>query len=168
MGARGWNAGDGWRRKTAGALLHHPAVTTSISKQTAAFLRWFNALLLVSVMFVRAVVGSHSLFDSVGGLAFGIIIFWAAVIPLNALLAGASGLRLAKHFSFVWLAFALVMLFYSMNPYRWGLIALVIYIVLAGEVLFLRWRPKRSEENSQAYRSEAALDSTRLGEELRA
>ena len=21
MGARGWNAGDGWRRKTAGALL---------------------------------------------------------------------------------------------------------------------------------------------------
>jgi hypothetical protein len=34
-------------------LLHHPAITAAISKQTAALLRWLNVLLLVSVMFEK-------------------------------------------------------------------------------------------------------------------
>jgi hypothetical protein len=129
-------------------LLHHPAVTAAISKQTAALLQCLNVLLLVSVMFVREVVGSHSLFDSVGGLAFGIMMFWAVVIPFNALTAGASGFRFAKHFSVIWLVFALGILFYSRNPYRWAVTALVIYLVLAGEVLILSWVWKSGEEIS--------------------
>jgi hypothetical protein len=85
------------------------------------------------------------------------MMFWAVVIPFNALTAGASGFRFAKHFSFVWLVFALGILFYSMNAYRWTVTALVIYVLLAGEVLILRWYRKRGEKISQLDHSEAAV-----------
>jgi hypothetical protein len=119
-------------------FLNHPDAKAALSKHAAAFLRWLNVLLVILVMIVRPLVGSHSLFDAAGGLAFGIMTFWAGLIPLSALLAGSGPVRFAAHFSSVWLAFAIVMFFYSMNPSQWALVALGFYGVLVGELLLLR------------------------------
>jgi hypothetical protein len=59
------------------------------------------------------------------------------------LLAGPRPVRLAAHFSGVWLAFAIGMFFYSMNPRQWTLVALGFYGVLVGELLLLRMGTKQ-------------------------
>ena len=125
------------------AFLNHPDAKAAISKRAAAFLRWLNVVLVIGVMSVRLLVDSHSLFEAIGGLAFGIMTFWAAFIPLSALLAGPRPLRVAAHFSSVWLAFGVVMLFYSMKPLQWALLSLAFYGLLVGELLLLRMVTRR-------------------------
>ena len=124
-------------------FLNHPDAKAAISKQAATLLRWLNVLLVILVMIVRLLVGSHTLFDAVGGVAFGIMTFWAVLIPLSALQAGSGPARLAAHFSTVWLAFAIGMFFYSMNPRQWALAALIFYGVLLGEMLLLKMDTKQ-------------------------
>jgi PAP2 superfamily len=125
------------------ALLNHSAAKENISERSRMALRWLNGLLVVLVMTVRPLVGSHSLFDAAGGLAYGIVIFWMFAIPVAALLTEPKGARLVTHFAGIWLAFSLGMLFYSRNPLQWALIAALVCLALAGEAFFLTGYRKR-------------------------
>jgi hypothetical protein len=46
------------------ALLNHPEARRGLSPRSRTILRWLNVLLVILVMVVRPVVGSHSLFDA--------------------------------------------------------------------------------------------------------